>query len=138
MTQYNLLKSLNKNPTTWVGLNFRKHLSPTDGAVWDSFMVVRCFHIIQDKQTGKYEVTVSNLAAYDEHFEYPSYRDDGEPFMDTIFYGGVEPIEKCREYWRYKVKQGYKPHPSLNIDLSSIATSREQLIRVNHTIEGTL
>ena len=137
MTQYNLLKSLNKNPTTWVGLNFRKSLSPIDGSL-NRFMIVKCFHIIQDKQTGKYEVTLSNLAAYDNDFEYPSHNEEGEPFMDTLFYGGIEPIEKCREYWRYKVKQGYTPHSSLNIDLSSITTSHEQLIRVNHTIQGTL
>lgn len=137
MSQFNLLKSLYKTPTAWLGLNFRKVVSPTDGAL-NQYMIVRCYHIIQDKQTGKYEVTVSNLAAYDGDFEYPSHNEEGEPFMDTIFYGGIEPIEKCREYWKYKVKQGYKPHSSLNIDLSPLATSHEQLIRVNHTIQGTL
>jgi hypothetical protein len=126
MTQYNLIRQLKGTPTAWLGLNFRKVLSPIDGSL-NQYMTVKCFHIIQDKFTGKYELTVSNSVAYDGEFEYPSHNEEGEPYMDTIFFGGIEPIAKCRDYWRFSLRKGYKPHNSLNIDLPDFPTRTHSL-----------
>ena len=136
MSEYNLLREITGSPTTILGLNFRKVVSPIDGAL-NQYMIVSCFTIMENHYTGKYEISVQRGTAYDGEFNYPSHNEEGEPIDDTIYYGAIEPIAKCREYWRFCLKNGYKHHNSLNIDLSLLTTHYTQLERVKHSLQTT-